>query len=171
MRVQPDDLVITLGGRPAPGVLNVAKARDTIEHIRDHVAAAGQGVIVHPFPHGPVPVLDRELRFYLSSGERLALRVAPNWSTLSLETMDDDDDGEVGGAAQLRAQVDAVLTAQAPTIDQIFDQHHEDPPQLPPPGTWQEELDYLYEAFDLWFVNEPDRRGFWHNLFVHGGHP
>ena len=158
------DLVIAIN--ESDQVLDVAPAADILAHIVGHrpkVLTGDPRQVVGDYPK--VNVID----LYRADGEVLVLVVGNDWRDLTLRPT-----GEYADLEQLRARIQVVVDRR---MDEIPPSTL-GPMRLHPPvaENWDE---YLAETRGLvtgtsatFHGPDPfDRRGWFHNTFVHGGNP
>jgi hypothetical protein len=148
--IDMESRVITLGTNPTGAVLNVATAGQTLIHLLEHLADASLSG-------------HEQVEFFDQTGRRLVPIVNPDVVGLRFEAAGDGDIGE----ATLQQRVRDVMVGKQEAATAHTRSSSLPSPDLPLAATWEEQLEVLSKLVD----GSRDRRGFLHNLFVHGGNP
>jgi hypothetical protein len=150
MMIDMDSRVITLGTSPTGAVLNVATGGQTLIHLLEHLADASLSG-------------HEQVDFFDQTGRRLVPSVNREVVGLRFEAAGDGDIGE----AALQQRVRDVMVGKQEAATAHSSSSSVPSPELPLAAAWEEQLEVLSMLVD----GSKDRKGFWHNLFVHGGNP
>lgn len=163
------DLVIAVN--VAEQVLNVASANEILTHIVTHSPAPSPRSAADMSTGLEAPARESNvIGFYRADGAILHLVVVHGWHELDLIPS-----GRRIEIEQLRAIIQAVIDAQMIRIaEQPLGTLHLHPPTAEDWAGYLAETQGLITGTSATYVDGPDpfdRRGWFHNTFVHGGNP
>jgi len=149
--IESESRVITLGTSSRGAILNVASAHRTLVHLLGHVAEGG--------------LPQERVEFFDPSGKIFVLRVDYEQERLTLKR---DAETKGIGLEALQQRVRDVMRQKYEAVTEHARLIGMESPDFPLDRPWDEQLDRLSGVVD---DMADDRRGVWHNLFVHGGNP
>lgn len=164
-----EDLVVVLGPPGSGRTLLVDTVDAVLAHVLGHLRGSGGspgGTGDTESTAGPERGSAGSLRFSTTDGERLDLRLAEDWRTLRLERT-----GVVVPVQELETEVRRVLDQRVAGLRRRPGEEA----TWAPPERWDQLVAELHDGLPALSVEVGhhgfDSRGFFHNLFVHGGRP